>query len=197
MTGRLKARCVAGVRDERGATAVFFAVGLLLLAPATMGLIDLYMITTQRGQLQDALDTATLYVARSTATSATDIQNSGDAALRANLKLPTGQTITSSSFQLAADKITIKGRATITPPTVGPRLWVQADIAASSEVLRNLDEPELWALVSRWADVGSYRRAFSGYEAKMVLTPLLLLGIDEPGAFDVPDAVGANVPRGV
>ncbi len=67
----------------------------------------------------------------------------------------------------------------------------------SSEVLRNLDEPELWALVSRWADVGSYRRAFSGYEAKMVLTPLLLLGIDEPGAFDVPDAVGANVPRGV
>ena len=143
MTGRLKARCVAGVRDERGATAVFFAVGLLLLAPATMGLIDLYMITTQRGQLQDALDTATLYVARSTATSATDIQNSGDAALRANLKLPTGQTITSSSFQLAADKITIKGRATITPPTVGPRLWVQADIAASSEVLRNSNNVEV------------------------------------------------------
>ena len=151
MTGRLKARCVAGVRDERGATAVFFAVGLLLLAPATMGLIDLYMITTQRGQLQDALDTATLYVARSTATSATDIQNSGDAALRANLKLPTGQTITSSSFELAADKITIKGRATITPPTVGPRLWVQADIAASSEVLRNSNNVEV-ALVLDGSD---------------------------------------------
>jgi len=143
MTGRLKARCVAGVRDERGATAVFFAVGLLLLAPATMGMIDLYMITTQRGQLQDALDTATLYVARSTATSVTDIQNSGDAALRANLKLPKGQEITSSSFKLAADKVTIQGHATITPPTVGPRLWVQADIAANSEVLRNSNNVEV------------------------------------------------------
>jgi Flp pilus assembly protein TadG len=141
MTGRMKARCVAGVRDERGATAVFFAVGLLLLAPATMGLIDLYMITTQRGQLQDALDTATLYVARSTATSAADVQKSGDAALRANLKLPTGQVITSSSFKL--EGITIKGHATITPPTVGPRLWVQADIAASSEVLRNSNNVEV------------------------------------------------------
>lgn len=141
MTGSLKARCVAGVRDERGATAVFFAVGLLLLAPATMGLIDLYMITTQRGQLQDALDTATLYVARSAATTAADVQTSGDAALRANLKLPTGQVITSSSFTL--EGITIKGHATITPPTVGPRLWVQADIAASSEVLRNSNNVEV------------------------------------------------------
>jgi len=64
-----------------------------------------------------------------------------------------------------------------------------------SEVLRNLDEPTLWALVSRWADVGSYRRAFSGYDAKMLLTPLLVLALDEPGAYDTPEAVGANVPR--
>ncbi|MBA4012691.1 MAG: pilus assembly protein TadG [Phenylobacterium sp.] len=156
MTGRLKARCVAGIRDERGATAVFFAVGLLLLAPATMGLIDLYMITTQRGQLQDALDTATLYVARSTATSATDIQNSGDAALRANLKLPKGQEITSSTFKLAEDKITIKGRATITPPTVGPRLWVQADIAADSEVLRNSNNVEVALVLDTTGSMEDY-----------------------------------------
>lgn len=143
MTGRLKARCVAGVRDERGATAVFFAVGLLLLAPATMGLIDLYMITTQRGQLQDALDTATLYVARSTATTATEIQTKGDAALRANLKLPDDQEITSTKFELAADKITIKGEATIEPPSIGPQLWAQADIRATSEVLRNSNNVEV------------------------------------------------------
>lgn len=66
----------------------------------------------------------------------------------------------------------------------------------SCEVLRNLDEPGLWALVSRWSDVGSYRRAYNGYEAKMILTPLLLLAVDEPGAYDLPDAVGANLPRG-
>jgi Flp pilus assembly protein TadG len=141
MTGRVKARCVAGLRDERGATAVFFAVGLLLLAPATMGLIDIYMITSQRGQLQDALDTATLYVARSSATAPAAIQTAGDSALRANLKLPTGQVITSSSFVL--EGITIKGRASITPPTVGPRLWAQADISAASDVLRNSNNVEV------------------------------------------------------
>ncbi len=143
MTGRLKARCVAGVRDERGATAVFFAMGLLLLAPATMGLIDLYMITTQRGQLQDALDTATLYVARSNAMTDTEIQTKGDAALRANLKLPDDQDITSTKFELAADKITIKGEATIEPPSIGPQLWAQADIRATSEVLRNSNNVEV------------------------------------------------------
>jgi len=66
----------------------------------------------------------------------------------------------------------------------------------ASELVRNLDDPALWALVSRWADVGSYRRAYNGFDAKMILTPLLLSAIDEPGAYDVPDAVGANLPRG-
>ncbi len=156
MTGRLKARCVAGVRDERGATAVFFAVGLLLLAPATMGLIDLYMITTQRGQLQDALDTATLYVARSTATTATEIQTKGDAALRANLKLPDDQEITSTKFELAADKITIKGEATIEPPSIGPQLWAQADIRATSEVLRNSNNVEVALVLDTTGSMNDY-----------------------------------------
>lgn len=65
-----------------------------------------------------------------------------------------------------------------------------------AELVRNLDAPGLWALVSRWRDVGSYRRAFNGYEAKMVLTPLMVRAIDEPGAYAALDAVGANVPRG-
>lgn len=67
--------------------------------------------------------------------------------------------------------------------------------AESIELVRNLDEPDLWAIVGRWANVGSYRRAFNGYEAKVVLVPLLSRAIDEPGAYDVPDAVGENLPR--
>ena len=31
----------------------------------------------------------------------------------------------------------------------------------SAEVQRNLDEPDLWAIVSRWENVGSYRRAYN------------------------------------
>lgn len=67
----------------------------------------------------------------------------------------------------------------------------------SADLLQNLDEPELWAIVTRWENVGSYRRAFNGYDAKMVLVPLLSEAIDEPSAYDDPDEVGTNVPRGI
>ena len=65
--------------------------------------------------------------------------------------------------------------------------WVQ--------VVQNLDEPRLWAIVSQWDSVGAYRRSFSGYEAKMTLTPVLSRAIDEPSAYLPPDEVGTNQPR--
>ena len=58
----------------------------------------------------------------------------------------------------------------------------------------NLDEPELWALVTKWVDVGSYRRAL-GAVNRVVLWPLLSLALDEPSAYDDPEAVGQNLPR--
>jgi hypothetical protein len=51
---------------------------------------------------------------------------------------------------------------------------------------RNLDDHELWALVTRWENVGSYRRALQGYEAKMVVVPLLSEALDEPSAYEDP-----------
>ena len=83
-----------------------------------------------------------------------------------------------------------------------PRAQAAADFFAgrpgcrTAELVRNLDESDLWALVSRWADVGSYRRAFNGYDAKLVLVPLLSEALDEPSAYAAPDAVGVNRPRG-
>ena len=65
----------------------------------------------------------------------------------------------------------------------------------SAELLRNLDEPDLWCVVSTWRNVGSYRRSFNGFTAKMVLVPLLSEAIDEPGAYDHPHDVGENLPR--
>lgn len=145
VNGRIARICAwlrTGKRDERGAAAVFFAVGLLLLAPATLGLVDVYMITTQRGQLQEALDTATLYAARSSKMTTADIQIVGDNALRANLTLPDGQELTDSTFTLN-DEGKVTGHAAITPPNIGPRLWAQADIEANSEVLRNSNNVEV------------------------------------------------------
>ncbi|OYN93448.1 antibiotic biosynthesis monooxygenase [Enemella evansiae] len=65
-----------------------------------------------------------------------------------------------------------------------------------AELGQNLDEPELWVLVTRWQNVGSYRRALSGMESKMTIVPLLSEAIDEPSAYDSPDQVGENRPRG-
>jgi quinol monooxygenase YgiN len=56
----------------------------------------------------------------------------------------------------------------------------------SADLARSLDDPELWTLTTRWRDVGSYRRALQGYEAKTVLVPLLSRAIDEPTAYEDP-----------
>lgn len=58
----------------------------------------------------------------------------------------------------------------------------------------NLDDPEMWALVTKWTDVGSYRRAL-GSTNRVVLWPLFSLALDEPSAYDDPEAVGQNEPR--
>ena len=50
---------------------------------------------------------------------------------------------------------------------------------------RNLDEPDLWVLTTRWDNVGAYRRALSSYELKMYGVPVLSRAIDEPGAYEL------------
>lgn len=65
----------------------------------------------------------------------------------------------------------------------------------SLDHVRNLDDPELWALVTHWENVGAYRRALGGYESKMTLVPFLSRSIDEPSAYDDPAEVGENLPR--
>ncbi len=53
----------------------------------------------------------------------------------------------------------------------------------SGDFGQNLDEPELWSLVTHWLNVGSYRRALSSTAVKMEVVPLLATAIDEPGAY--------------
>jgi heme-degrading monooxygenase HmoA len=48
---------------------------------------------------------------------------------------------------------------------------------------QNLDDNELWTLVTHWKNVGSYRRALSSTAIKMEVVPLLATAIDEPGAY--------------
>lgn len=73
--------------------------------------------------------------------------------------------------------------------------FARAEGCLSQDLAQNIDEPELWVLVTRWRDVGAYRRAIGGYDAKLVLTPLSAWSIDEPSAYDAPESVGLNIPR--
>jgi hypothetical protein len=52
-------------------------------------------------------------------------------------------------------------------------------------VARNVDDPQLWTLATRWDGVGSYRRALSAFDVKMTAVPLLSRAIDEPSAYEI------------
>lgn len=63
---------------------------------------------------------------------------------------------------------------------------------------RNVDDPSLWLLQTRWVDVGSYRRALSAYDVKLGAVPLLSRALDEPSAYEVVGEGGTqalNRPR--
>jgi quinol monooxygenase YgiN len=61
---------------------------------------------------------------------------------------------------------------------------------------RNLDDPTLWVMVTRWRDVGSYRRALSSYDVKMGAVRTLSRAIEEPSAYEpVEGELNTAVPR--
>jgi Flp pilus assembly protein TadG len=119
--------------DRRGATAATIAISMAVLAPVTLGVVDVYVASEQKGKLQDALDAATLSAARSTATTDADIDAVGDKALLANLALIPGATLTNSSFRLVDTKII--AQATISLPAMGP-IFNQGAVNVGSEVQR-------------------------------------------------------------
>jgi hypothetical protein len=73
----------------------------------------------------------------------------------------------------------------------------RADLAAAQAVLaacagyvdgrvgRNLDDPTLWVLTTRWENVGAYRRALSSYDVKLNAVRLLSRAVDEPSAYEL------------
>jgi hypothetical protein len=52
------------------------------------------------------------------------------------------------------------------------------------EIGRNVDDPELWVLTTRWANVGSYRRALSSYDVKLRAVAVLGRALEEPSAYE-------------
>lgn len=93
-----------------------------------------------------------------------------------------------SRFEGMGDEFEAQARAVVD-------FWRTRQGCISAEVVRNLDDEGLWAIVTRWESVGDYRRSFGGYDAKMILTPVLSRAVDEPSAYLDPAELGPNLPR--
>ena len=130
----VRERLVGGARDERGAVAVIFAVALVLLAPLVVGVVDIYMSSAQRTRLQDALDAAALYTARSNATTAEAIQATGSRALLANLSAGDQARMISSTFVL--NESTVVASAELAPQSIASNLWNHGNLKATTNVVR-------------------------------------------------------------
>ena len=128
-------------RDHRGAVAVFFALSLAVLAPLTLGLFDVFSSSTQRMRLQDALDAATLFAARSGANTTAEIDAIGDVTLTPNLNLKPDATLVASDFSLSGD--TVVGYAEVTPSAIAPGLWPHETLKAHATVVRTVDRLEI------------------------------------------------------
>jgi Flp pilus assembly protein TadG len=124
------------LRDRRGVSAVAFAITFAVLAPMSLGLFDVYQANEQHGKLQDALDAATLYAARSTATDNPTLNSIGNKALAANLQLVPGATLTSSSFALVNNNTQVQAQAAVQLSAFSP-MTGHSPVQASSEVTRN------------------------------------------------------------
>ena len=72
----------------------------------------------------------------------------------------------------------------------------RADLERAREVLalqrgyvggrigRNVDDPELWTLVTEWEGAGASRRALSAYDVKLAAVATLGRALDEPSAYE-------------
>lgn len=126
------------VRDRSGVSAVAFAISFAVLTPMALGVFDVYQSNEQRGKLQDALDAAALYAARSTATDTPGVNTIGNKALGANMQLIPGAKLTSSSFALvtAQGDTKVVAQATVTLAAYAPTEFTHSPVTVNSEVTR-------------------------------------------------------------
>ncbi len=162
-------------RDERGVTAVLFALAIAVLAPLAFGALDIHMAAQQRGKLQDALDAAALYAARSTAQTDAELDLLGDRVLLANLRMIPGAELRASSFGL--DGPTVVAAASVKLAPFMPAPWNQDPVTVRSEVQRSRDRLEVVLVLDNTYSMvmnGSSKLATLKTEARKLVDKLAL-----------------------
>ena len=60
-----------------------------------------------------------------------------------------------------------------------------ADGFVDGYVARSPDEPDIWLIATTWRDVGSMRRGFGSFDAKVAAAPVMVTAADRVSAFEV------------
>ncbi len=60
-----------------------------------------------------------------------------------------------------------------------------ADGFLDGSVARSPDEPDTWLMTTTWRDVGSMRRGFGRFDAKVAAVPVMMTAADRVSAFEV------------
>lgn len=136
-------------RDKRGNTALVFALVLTPVAILSFGSVDFYRTSTAQANLQDALDSATLIVARARTSDAAQIQSIGMTSLQAGLASYRGTTLNVdpavTRFRLINGRIVGDAEVAVTPFVAQFFLADGRNLRATahSEVVRGLTRVEV------------------------------------------------------
>src|SRR5690606_14927429 len=73
----------------------------------------------------------------------------------------------------------------LAPATQLLEVLAAAEGFISGQVGRSPDEPDIWIVSTRWRDVGSMRRGFGSFDAKVAAAPVMLSASDRVSAYEV------------
>jgi Flp pilus assembly protein TadG len=158
-------------RDQRGVSAVAFAISFAVLTPMALGVFDVYQSTEQRGKLQDALDAAALYAARSDAYTTADINTVGQKALAANLQLIHGATLTSSNFTLNGTEVDASAQVAL--PAYAPMEYTHQPVSVNSTVQRAMDRLEVALVLDNTGSMAGTKITTLQTDAKQLIDTLV------------------------
>ncbi|MDO9336161.1 MAG: pilus assembly protein [Caulobacter sp.] len=172
LTG-VRTRLAGFRRNERGNVAIIAAIGVPVLALITFALLDINRASTQKRELQDALDAAALYAARSPAITDADLNKVGQKALLAQLGVLVDAKLMSSSFKLGANGAVVATAQASVKPFVS-NLWLQRDmvVGANSEVLRSMNRIELALVLDNTGSMAGSKLANLKIAAKNLVDTL-------------------------
>lgn len=141
---RLRDSAASFRRQEGGNVLIMFGAVLPAFLGLTVAVIDYSRASAARAELQNGLDSATLFVARSEAVTNAQAQTVGDQVLRTNMAGNTQGTLTGSNFRIEANQRVVASASASVPVSVMGLFGSNViNVSTSSEVTRSSNSVEV------------------------------------------------------